>query len=74
MRDGHLSRKKEEKLGPTAGQCSPQPAPVSQVPALWEGFNTFSVANELVSGEKITRMLAQVLGQEALGLQSRERG
>ena len=55
MRDGHLSRKKEEKLEPTAGQCSPQPATVPQVPALWEGFNTFSVANELVSGEKISK-------------------
>ena len=55
MRDGHLSRKKEEKLEPTAGQCSPQPATVPQVPALWEGFNTFSVANELVSGEKIRK-------------------
>ena len=50
-----MSRKKEEKLEPTAGQCSPQPATVPQVPALWEGFNTFSVANELVSGEKISK-------------------
>ena len=50
-----MSRKKKEKLGPTAGQCSPQPATVPWVPAPWEGFNTISVANEPVSGEKISK-------------------
>lgn len=50
-----MSRKKEEKLGPTVGQCSRQAATVPWGPALWEGFNIFSVASEPVSGEKISK-------------------
>lgn len=41
-------------MGPTAVQYLPQAAPMPWVPALWEGFNAFSVANEPVSGGKLS--------------------